>query len=219
MVGMVGDLFPFEVNPGDPRGSAMFLLERPKRPRPRLTVGVERSRICRKARDYIGRSRTQQEDMQMAAQEPPCEFPLTSRPGGIVLDTNVVLDWLLFKDPSVSPLAAALLCNGVRWLATAPMRSELCAVLQRGLASTHGADAGEIVRQWDALVLLREPPPVHTLRCTDVDDQKFIDLAIATSARWLVTRDRALLKLARRAAPLGLSIATPVQWRAPADTP
>jgi predicted nucleic acid-binding protein len=66
---------------------------------------------------------------------------------------------------------------------------------------------------------LREPPPVHTLRCTDVDDQKFIDLAIATSARWLVTRDRALLKRARRAAPLGLSIATPVQWRAPADTP
>jgi predicted nucleic acid-binding protein len=152
--------------------------------------------------------------MHMAAHEPPCEFPLTSVPDGIVLDTNVVLDWLLFKDPSVAPLAAALISRGLRWLATAPMRNELCTVLARGLASTHGADAGDIVRQWDALVFPQQQAPIHALRCTDADDQKFFDLAIATSARWLVTRDRALLKMARRAAPLGLSIVTPVQWRA-----
>jgi predicted nucleic acid-binding protein len=49
------------------------------------------------------------------------------------------------------------------------------------------------------------------LRCTDPDDQKFIDAAIV-SAQWLISRDRAVLKLARRAAALGLRIVTPERW-------
>jgi predicted nucleic acid-binding protein len=51
------------------------------------------------------------------------------------------------------------------------------------------------------------------LRCTDADDQKFIDLACAAPARWLVSRDRAVLKLRRRAATDGLVIVTPDGWR------
>ncbi|MBX3622048.1 MAG: PIN domain-containing protein [Rhizobacter sp.] len=49
------------------------------------------------------------------------------------------------------------------------------------------------------------------LRCTDPDDQKFIDLAVA-NARWLVSRDRAVLKLARRAALFGLQVVSPDRW-------
>ena len=157
--------------------------------------------------------------MYMAAQEPPCEFPLTYVPDRIVLDTNVVLDWLLFKDPSAAPLSAALTGGTLRCLATAPMRSELLSVLERGLAAAHGVDACQIVRQWDVWVALQEQAPVHALRCADADDQKFFDLAIAVSARWLVTRDQALLKMGRRAAALGLSIVTPAQWCARRDAP
>jgi predicted nucleic acid-binding protein len=151
--------------------------------------------------------------MHFPSHESPCEFSLTSAPAGLVLDTNVVLDWLLFADPAVAALTEVLASGRVRWLATTSMRGELSAVLERGLAAAHGADADAIVRQWDALVHLQMPAPVHALRCSDADDQKFFDLAIATAARWLMTRDRALLKLARRAAPLGLSIVTPAQWQ------
>ena len=44
----------------------------------------------------------------------------------------------------------------------------------------------------------------HALpRCGDPDDQKFLELAWHTRARYLLTRDQALLKLAPRVAKLG----------------
>jgi predicted nucleic acid-binding protein len=53
----------------------------------------------------------------------------------------------------------------------------------------------------------------HRLRCTDPDDQMFVDLALEAGARWLVSRDRAVLRLARPALPLGLAIVAPERWR------
>jgi len=41
---------------------------------------------------------------------------------------------------------------------------------------------------------------------------KFIDLALAHKARWLLSRDRAVLKLGRRTRPLGLEVLTPDAW-------
>jgi predicted nucleic acid-binding protein len=39
---------------------------------------------------------------------------------------------------------------------------------------------------------------VPLLRCADPDDQKFLELALDTGARWLLSKDRELLKLANR---------------------
>lgn len=134
----------------------------------------------------------------------------------IVLDTNVVLDWLVFENPSVVALAAAIGRRQVRWVATAAMRAELVDVLNRGLAAARGADIALALRTWDDCVdTCVEPPapPVATpLRCTDRDDQKFLDLALATRARWLLSRDRAVLRLSRRAAVRGTSIVVPEAW-------
>jgi predicted nucleic acid-binding protein len=138
----------------------------------------------------------------------------------IVLDTNVVLDWLLFEDPSSAPLAAAILRRQVRWIATAAMRDELADVLRRGLAAKRNADPAAVLAGWDLQSeVLAEPAPLArglTLRCSDPDDQKFLDLARAANARWLLSRDRAVLRLARRAAAVGLSITIPERWPAPA---
>ena len=143
------------------------------------------------------------------------ELPLTSALPGVVLDTNVVLDWLLFGEPSVAELAAAVVGGRVRWLATAAMRDEMAHVLGRGLAAAHGADPASLVAAWDHHCAEHPPAPQAAthLRCTDTDDQKFIDLALASGARWLISRDRAVLKLRRRAATHGLTIAPPAQWR------
>jgi predicted nucleic acid-binding protein len=58
---------------------------------------------------------------------------------------------------------------------------------------------------------------VAALRCTDPSDQKFVDLALSVSGTWLFSRDRAVLKLARRAAPLGCRIVEPGRWAGQAE--
>jgi len=70
------------------------------------------------------------------------------------------------------------------------------------------------------------PPRVIRLICRDPDDQMFIDLAVEAKARWLISRDRAVLALAKRARAFGVEILTPEAWtrqylasRQGADTP
>jgi uncharacterized protein len=144
-----------------------------------------------------------------------CEQSLTSAPL-IVLDTNAVLDWLLFADPGMQALAKAIEQGRLHWIATAKMRGEFEHVLGRGLAAARGVDPARFELTWDQHCTKHPtaPPAAAPLRCTDTADQQFVDLALATSARWLVSRDRALLKLRSKAATRGVAIVTPSQWRA-----
>ncbi len=134
----------------------------------------------------------------------------------VVLDTNVVLDWLLFADPGVQALATAIEQGRLRWIATAAMRGEFAHVLGRGLAVARSADPARFALAWEQHCVEHPsaPPAAAPLRCTDNDDQKFIDLVLAAGARWLVSRDRALLKLRSKAATRGVAIVTPSQWHA-----
>ena len=134
----------------------------------------------------------------------------------LVLDTNVVLDWLLFDDPSAAPLAAAIVQRQVRWVATVAMRDEFAEVLLRGLAAQRNADPATLLAAWDAHAeMVAEParlPASVSLNCSDPDDQKFLDLAHAAGATWLLSRDRAVLRLARRAARFGIGTCVPERW-------
>jgi uncharacterized protein len=142
-----------------------------------------------------------------------CERPLTPVPL-IVLDTNAVLDWLLFADPGAQVLATAIEHGRLRWVATTAMRDEFAHVLSRGLAATRGVEPARLQGIWDRhCVEHPTAPSAALLRCSDADDQKFVDLALTAGARWLVSRDRALLKLRTKAAAHGVDIVTPNQWR------
>ena len=143
-----------------------------------------------------------------------CEQSLTSVPL-LVLDTNAVLDWMLFGDPGMSAAAAAITDGRVRWIATAAMRGEFEHVLGRGLVAARRAGLADSADLWarHCTLLPSAPPAPAPLLCTDADDQKFIDLALACGARWLVSRDRAVVKLRHRAAASGLIVTTPGHWR------
>jgi uncharacterized protein len=143
----------------------------------------------------------------------PGEPSLTSAPR-VVLDTNAVLDWLAFRDPAMAALGAAVTGARVHWVASEAMRQELAHVLGRGLAAARGVDAQALLQAWDRQVCPAPGAAAHTLRCRDADDQKFIDLALACEARWLVSRDRHVLALRRPAARLGLQILRPDDWQA-----
>jgi uncharacterized protein len=130
----------------------------------------------------------------------------------VVIDTNVVLDWLLFGDAAAQALGRAVETGTVAWVGTARMHDELACVLASGLPAWRGRDTAPVLEAWQRHCTLQPPAAAAPWRCTDPDDQPFLDLAVATGARWLVSRDKALLKLARRARDRGLAIVTPARW-------
>lgn len=119
----------------------------------------------------------------------------------IVLDTNIVLDAFVFNDPATLPLKAALAAGTLQWLATPAMRDELARVLGYpkivARMAFYQVSADEVLARFDAQVCLVEAAPKVTLTCTDPDDQKFIDLAVAYKAL-LLSKDRAVLCMAKR---------------------
>jgi putative PIN family toxin of toxin-antitoxin system len=148
-------------------------------------------------------------------------MPIADPPPAIVLDTNVVFDWLLFDDPRCASLGRAIETGAVRWIVTQPMLDELSHVVRRGSLDAWQAGHADLERRigrWSQRVTANESErtaEIDLLRCSDPDDQKFIDLALSLPARWLLTRDNALLRLRRRAVLAGVSVSTPVDWLAP----
>lgn len=133
----------------------------------------------------------------------------------LVLDTNVVLDWLVFRDAAARPLDAALRSGLWHWHATTAMRMELELVLTYSSLAPWSPQTEDVLATWATWVRpieARAPPLSSPLRCTDPDDQKFIDLALQLGDCTLLSRDRAVLKLARRARPFGLTILAPERW-------
>ena len=134
----------------------------------------------------------------------------------LVVDTQVVLDWLVFHDAAAMPLLDAVLARGLCWLATPAMRTELQHMLRHPSLAHWGHDAERALTFFDQYSHSR-PDPVMPfaprLVCSDPDDQIFIDTALVHRATWLATRDRALIKLHRKALGHGLLIVRPAQWR------
>ena len=132
-----------------------------------------------------------------------------------VVDTQVVLDWLVFRDAAARPLLQAMLEGRLRWLATPAMRTELEHMLRHPALARWGHRPELAIAFFECHATLHgDPVPASNqpLRCSDPDDQIFIDAALAHHATWLVTRDRALLKLRRKAIVHGLRIVQPAAW-------
>ena len=129
----------------------------------------------------------------------------------VILDTNALLDWRVFKDPAARPVAAAVTAGDVRWLASPAMAQEWAQVWPRSAFSRWQPDPALTTTVYAHAEMVTEPPR-GPLKCKDPDDQVFIDLALHVGARWLFTKDAALLKLARRARQRGVGIISLQQW-------
>jgi putative PIN family toxin of toxin-antitoxin system len=145
----------------------------------------------------------------------------TGRPLDVVLDTNVVLDWLVFRDASVAYMDAALASQAVRVLASARSISELERVLAYPSLALEAARQREVLLQYESSTVLVDPvATTHNAslagtlpRCRDADDQYLLILALYARADALVSRDRALLRLAKRAKAFGFHIVDALRLR------
>jgi len=131
----------------------------------------------------------------------------------IILDTNALLDWWVFRDPVAQPLEAALRAGTLRWLACPQMQTEWSHVWPRPAFARWQPDPARTLAAFELAEIVPDPPR-GPMRCKDPADQVFIDLALAHQARWLLSKDAALLKLARRARLQGTEVLTFSTWHA-----
>jgi uncharacterized protein len=127
---------------------------------------------------------------------PPVPPPLP-----LILDTNVVLDMLLFNDPLARGLSEALSVDRLVAWADRRTLTELERVLTFRDFPREGVNRQDLLARYRALVRLAPdaPEPVPGVpRCRDRSDQKFLELAARTGARWLVSKDRQVLSMADR---------------------
>lgn len=140
----------------------------------------------------------------------------------IVFDTNVWLDWLVFDDSGIEPLKQAHAAGAVDIAIDTPCELELARVLAypRRTTTLNAAQQADCLSRCRAITsrFAREAaaggtgPSTALPACRDPDDQKFLELARDCGAHFLVTRDRALLELARpEQTALPFRIVTPAE--------
>ena len=141
-------------------------------------------------------------------------------PAMLVLDTNIWLDLLVFRDPGVAWLGTALQAGRLRAVVDAFGLAELTRVLGYPLGRFAIApdQRRAILDDCRCLAVEFTATPgtgIASLpRCRDRHDQPFLELAQACGARCLITKDRDLLMLTRRLRGVAaFLIATPADAR------
>jgi putative PIN family toxin of toxin-antitoxin system len=137
----------------------------------------------------------------------------------VVLDTNVWIDWLVFDDPAIAPLREAHRSERIQFVANGACIEEFERVLAYPAFKLDHAQRLSLRAQLERCVVRHEGHSAEGAegaaalpRCTDPDDQKFVSLACDAKADWLLTRDKALLRLARRLKQAGLRVAAPLDF-------
>lgn len=137
----------------------------------------------------------------------------------LVLDTNVVLDWLVFRDAGLARLFDALEQQHVRIVTHAAAIDELRRVLTYPQCKLAASDQETLLNKYRMACLHAAMPAQFALdnlllpagfpSCRDPDDQHFLALAYHTRADGLLTKDKQLLRLRKRAAKFGVAIVNP----------
>jgi uncharacterized protein len=119
----------------------------------------------------------------------------------VVLDTNVLLSMYVFANSRYAPLREWLEAGRFLALSNARCLNEFRRVLAYPIFSLAPAAQATAIDNYASLTHLVPPATGETVvlpACKDPDDQKFLELARDGRADWLLTSDKALLKLARR---------------------
>jgi uncharacterized protein len=138
------------------------------------------------------------------------------KPSRLVLDTNIVLDCLVFRDPATRDLMAAIEARRVQPLVHQPALDELERVLAYPQCRLTVTEQRQVLNRYLTLATLATMPkdftrgtlllPPDFPRCHDRDDEPFLALAYHARADGLVTKDKAVLKLRKKAAKFGVVI-------------
>jgi putative PIN family toxin of toxin-antitoxin system len=134
----------------------------------------------------------------------------------LVLDTNIALDWLVFADASCRGLDRAVEKRSVEVVVNVLAIEEMRRVLAYPQFSLDPSPRAKLLARYQSLASNASMPPEFSRdnlllpagfpRCRDRDDDHFLALAYHVKADALVTRDKQILALARRAAKFDVQV-------------
>jgi uncharacterized protein len=134
----------------------------------------------------------------------------------LILDTNVVIDWLVFDDPYMAPLRSRAISGSVVVLTHPLALAEFERVLAYPMLRLIESKRVDALTRYRAQTRLVPMPPGFAFNawqlpggfpsCKDRDDDLFLALAYHSKANVLVTRDKALLKMRKRVRKFGVEI-------------
>lgn len=139
----------------------------------------------------------------------------------LILDTNIVLDWLVFQDPAMTALQDLVQQQQLEFVTHQPALDELHRVLGYPVLRLSSQRQAEVFAGYQSLTSLVDLPsgidvenllPDNFPRCKDPDDQPFIALAFHTQADALVSRDKELLVLSTPAQKFAINIIDVAQF-------
>ncbi|HEU4627259.1 MAG TPA: putative toxin-antitoxin system toxin component, PIN family [Steroidobacteraceae bacterium] len=134
----------------------------------------------------------------------------------LVLDTNVVLDWLVFEDAGVATLRQGIADRRIAVITYELALAEFRRVLSYPQLQLEPARREALFETYRATASIAKVPdgysrtdlklPAGFPRCRDPDDDHFLALTHHAAADALVSKDKAVLKLRRRARKFGVTI-------------
>ena len=115
----------------------------------------------------------------------------------LVLDTNVILDLLVFKDLSAEPLRLMLDAKLVDAVRSKASMLELVDVIQRPIFKLSQQEQEMILQAWEGVTRLLENTAIESAPfiCRDLDDQIFLDMAYSIRPAVLFSKDLRVLEL------------------------
>lgn len=130
-------------------------------------------------------------------------------PWRLVLDTNVVLDLLHFGEATAQPIRDAIERHSARCYASQSTLTELSRVLTYPAFQLDAPAQAALLARYQLWVSEAQAVTAKPKlpRCSDPDDQMFLELAASIRADFLISKDKAVLALRRQA--LGFKIRTP----------
>ena len=133
---------------------------------------------------------------------------LTEMKPRLVLDTNVILDLLVFKDPSTEPIQVVLDAKLVEAVRTEASMLELMDVIQRPNFKLSKEQQQIILKQWESSSRLLDNSAIESapFTCRDPDDQVFIDMAFSIRPALVLSKDLRVLELGAIAQRHGVDI-------------
>jgi putative PIN family toxin of toxin-antitoxin system len=142
----------------------------------------------------------------------------------LLLDTNIVLDWLVFDDTRIAVIGQDIAGHRAIALTHSLAIDELKRVLAYPNLDLEVKQQHDVIANYSACAVMIETPerfdrdhfvlPVAFPRCRDPDDQFLLALAYHGKTDLLISRDRQLLSLAKRTLAFGFRVVAPESYSA-----